>query len=122
MTYNVTGLPTNTYFRVWVAGFTVVGEGIQRNEWWIKTSKCLGGTNNVISPVGKPDLLIVHIGVVPFGKKRNIKARQIIIQALSFFHRSSVSFFVRMRSSLRKFNIRHFSLEFSFVSFHLVCI
>ena len=47
--------------------------------------ECLGGTNNVISPLGKPDLLIVYIGVVPFGKKRNIKARQIIIQALSFF-------------------------------------
>ena len=40
--------------------------------------ECLGGTNNVISPVGKPDLLIVHIGVVPFGKKCNIKARQVI--------------------------------------------
>ena len=39
MAYNVTGLPTNTYLRVWVAGFTVVGEGIQRNERWIKTSK-----------------------------------------------------------------------------------
>ena len=52
------------------------------------------GTNNVISPVGKPDLLIVHIDVVPFGKKRNIKARQVTIQILSFFHRSSASFFL----------------------------
>ena len=59
--------------------------------------------NNVISPVGKSDLLIVHIGAVPFGKKRNIKARQVIIQILSFFHRSSANFFVRMRSSVRKF-------------------
>ena len=66
-------------------------------------SDCLAGKNNVISPLGKPDLLIVHTGVVPFGKKRNIKARQVIIQILSYFHRSSASFFVRMRSSLRKF-------------------
>ena len=46
---------------------------------------CLGGTNNIISPLGKPDFLIVQIGVIPFGKKRNIKARQIIIQVRPFF-------------------------------------
>lgn len=36
---NITGLPTATRFRIWVAAFTSIGEGLQRHEQWIKTSK-----------------------------------------------------------------------------------
>lgn len=37
--FNITNLPAWTNFRVWVAAFTDVGEGIQRHEEWIRTSK-----------------------------------------------------------------------------------
>ena len=37
--YNITGLPAETSFRVWVGAFTTVGEGVQRNDQWIRTSK-----------------------------------------------------------------------------------
>ena len=36
---NITGLPPATRFRIWVAAFTSIGEGLQRHEQWIKTSK-----------------------------------------------------------------------------------
>lgn len=39
MEITVTGLPAETSFRVWVAAFTAIGEGNQRNERWIRTSK-----------------------------------------------------------------------------------
>ena len=39
--YNITGLPSATRFRIWVTAFTSVGEGPQRHEQWIKTSKVL---------------------------------------------------------------------------------
>jgi len=35
----ITGLPTWTSFRVWVAAFTAAGEGEQKNDEWIRTSK-----------------------------------------------------------------------------------
>lgn len=37
----VTGLPAETEFRVWVAAFTFIGEGRQRHERWIRTSKAV---------------------------------------------------------------------------------
>lgn len=37
----ITGLPPATRFRIWVAAFTSIGEGSQRHEQWIKTSKNL---------------------------------------------------------------------------------
>ncbi|XP_074632006.1 uncharacterized protein LOC141890434 isoform X2 [Acropora palmata] len=54
--YNVTGLLTDTDFRVWVAGFTAAGEGIQRNERWIRT-KCgsaLKNSTGVLQSRGYP--------------------------------------------------------------------
>lgn len=37
--FNISGLPPATRFRIWVAAFTSIGEGTQRHEKWIKTSK-----------------------------------------------------------------------------------
>ncbi|XP_067024678.1 uncharacterized protein [Acropora muricata] len=55
--YNVTGLPADTFFHVWVAGFTAVGEGVQRNERWMKT-KCGSALRNnpgVLQSRGYPE-------------------------------------------------------------------
>ena len=75
--------------------------------------------NNVASQRGKLELLIIFIGVVPFGKKSNIKLGKIIIQVLSLFFVYKLVF-IRTRSSPREFNIRHFRSNlvwFGFVSF-----
>ena len=70
--------------------------------------------NNVISRRGKPDFLIILIGVVPFRKINNSSS------SLLFFVHMLV--FIRTRSSSRKFNIRHFLFELSFVSFRFISL
>ena len=39
MEAKITGLPSGTAFRVWITAFTSVGEGHERHERWVKTSK-----------------------------------------------------------------------------------
>ena len=53
--------------------------------------------NNVVSSRGKLELLIIFIGVAPFGKKSNIKLGKIIFQALFLFSFISEFSFVRVR-------------------------
>ena len=54
--FNITGLPPATRFRIWVAAFTSIGEGTQRHEQWIKTSKVVR-----ISSAHMP--MITHIAI-----------------------------------------------------------
>ncbi|XP_068682562.1 uncharacterized protein [Montipora foliosa] len=55
--YNITDLPSETEFLVWVAAFTAVGEGIQRRERWIRT-KCgstLSNSSGSLQSRGYPE-------------------------------------------------------------------
>ena len=70
---------------------------------------------NVVSPRGKIELLIIIIGVLPFGKKKEYKARQIIIQALLVFvHKFS---FHSYAFEFKRVQHQAFSFEFSLVRF-----
>lgn len=48
---NITGLPPATRFRIWVAAFTSIGEGLQRHEQWIKTSKVVSTPSTLMSVI-----------------------------------------------------------------------